>query len=348
MLASMHPNSTELLRRILRSVALGVPLALGPLALGSGCSTQCSPGRSMTSVHAVTPAIEAVLGTGASFSAANCATLCRALDFPIDAGGADAGPSMIDPDFASRAVTVTCRYATSVSLECEYRWPELCSTSGLCFTSTPGRAPQALVRAPASAPGGVAGWLAEAASLEAASVPAFEELAMELELHGAPAVLVRAARHAADDERRHARAVGWLARAYGAEPARFRRGEHAPRSLAELAADNAAEGCVREALGALAAVHQGAGAADVRAGATFRTIAREEAGHALLSLAIDEWARPRLRRAERRFTDEARQGALARARLEASQEPSVAQRVLLGVPDATRSSALAALADRAA
>ena len=82
-----------------------------------------------------------------------------------------------------------------------------------------GRRPPGL-RAAARVDGGAVGrWLATAADLEAASVPAFVQLARELIAHDAPAALVHAALAAADDEVRHAAAMTALARAHGAEPA---------------------------------------------------------------------------------------------------------------------------------
>ena len=61
--------------------------------------------------------------------------------------------------------------------------------------------------------------LAHAAYLEAASVAAFLDLAVQLETHGAPRALVRELRRAARDEMRHTRDVAALARERGAEPA---------------------------------------------------------------------------------------------------------------------------------
>lgn len=328
--------SSTLLRRILRAVAVGAPLSFGVMVL-DGCQTNCSPGQTAESRHPRTPFVEAVLGSTLGSGGA-CDRLCRSLDMPADAAGP---PSTIPSWIHAYAPHITCRYEDD-ELVCHYETNEICSTSTLCSTSTPGRAPQALLAERAT--WGVGGWLAEAARLEAASVPAFEELARELSAHGAPRTLVRGARASARDEVRHARVMTSLARAYGAEPTDFRRGEHGLRSLEEVAVDNAAEGCVREALGALAAVLQAERAMDPTAAAAFRSIARDEARHALLSFEVDDWARSRLPSAARGRMDEARDAALSRARHEASFEPPTSLRVLLGAPDATRASDLAALA----
>lgn len=65
-----------------------------------------------------------------------------------------------------------------------------------------GRRPEGFVDVPRG--GTLRGWLASAMHLEAESVRAFERLGRELEAYGAPAELVAAARHAAEDERDHA------------------------------------------------------------------------------------------------------------------------------------------------
>jgi hypothetical protein len=199
-----------------------------------------------------------------------------------------------------------------------------------------GRRPQSLV-AGGSRGADVAAWLAEVAHLEAASIPAFDELAVELALHRAPSRLSQLARASADDERRHARVVQALALRFGAQPATVRRGAAAPRSLSAVAVDNAVEGCAREAFGALVAAHQATAAVDPFVRAAFAGIARDEARHALLSFALDDWARDRVGANGRRRAEELRQEELRRMRSELT-EPSVDRRIVLGLPDATRAS----------
>jgi hypothetical protein len=125
-------------------------------------------------------------------------------------------------------------------------------------------------------------------------------LARELELHGAPNVLARVARRSMHDEIRHARIMSSLAGA----PIEVTVAIGQPRSLEEMALDNAQEGCVREAFGALEAAWQSVHAKDPVVRAANMEIARDEARHALLSLAIDDWSAPRIGRAKLRAARE--------------------------------------------
>lgn len=173
------------------------------------------------------------------------------------------------------------------------------------------------------------------AHLESAAVPAFFELASEMDLHGAPRAMSRTARHSARQEVVHARLVGRLARRFGGDVPMVERGETAPRSLFEMAKDNAFEGCVREAYGALLAAHQAAHALDPEVRSTFARIARDEAQHALLSLALHDWARTRVSDAERRVLDETREEGVATLIATASLEEPDSSLAIAGLPSAT-------------
>ncbi len=178
--------------------------------------------------------------------------------------------------------------------------------------------------------------LAEMAELEAASIPAFERLARELEAHGAPRALVRRARTAMHDEVRHAEAVRSLAVAYGARPREVSLPSLAVRALVDFALENAVEGCVRESYGALVSTYQGeAGPPELRA--IFAAIARDERQHAALASDVDTWVREKLSDADRRALDVARQRAVRELRevLEVSEEVRA-----LGIPGGTQAVAL--------
>ena len=267
------------IRTLLRRIALGLPVVVGPIVLAGGLAgcggQQCTPGARMTSSHAATAEVIAMIGMGASFMPSECAALCLQLDGVqgpdagvSDSGSADAGAQSIDPSFALRA-TITCAFESSDILSCTYQGQTVCTGSSCVIPpcAIAGRLPDALV---ASRPHGardlVSAWLASTAHLEAAAVPAFEDLAEELALHGAPRGLSLAARRSADDERRHARVVGALARRVGIAPPPVERRAREPRELFAVALDNAMEGTVREAHAALIAAHQGehARSAEVR------------------------------------------------------------------------------------
>lgn len=131
--------------------------------------------------------------------------------------------------------------------------------------------------------------LARMAALEAASVDAFRILARELASYGAPASLLRGCRRAAHDEARHARSMDVLARRAGAKRCRVTRAKARRRSLVAIARENAREGCVGEAWGALLAHVQATTATDPAVRRAMAPIAKDEARHAALSSAVDAW-----------------------------------------------------------
>lgn len=185
-----------------------------------------------------------------------------------------------------------------------------------------GRRPAGLLAGPSGGIGaGVADYLAEAAHLEAAAVLAFDQMATRLRAAGAPAHLVAAADRAREDEIRHARAMGALARIHGREPVAPRLGDPGDQSLEALAVENAVEGCVRETYAVLRAMWQAKHASDPRIRAALAVVAREEAQHAELSWELDAWLSSRLDARARRRVAEARAQALASLREELHGAP---------------------------
>lgn len=152
---------------------------------------------------------------------------------------------------------------------------------------------------PSARPRTAGEYLARAAHLEAASVAAFARIAEELEALGAPSVLVERARRAAIEEETHARLLGDLARAHGAEPPPFVWKPYELRGAFELALDNTTEGCVNETFGALVLHVQALTAEDAAERQVFASIAEDEARHAELSHDVADWLDGRLSRAER-------------------------------------------------
>ena len=174
-----------------------------------------------------------------------------------------------------------------------------------------GRCPEGLA-APASRGAGDAlgAWLAANAHLEAASIDAFEILAAELGAHRAPLSLIRAARTATVDERRHSEVIGRLAVSRGAVPpaAYVKRGP--VRDIEAVARENAVEGCVRETYAAMLACRQACAATDPTIRSAMAGIARDETRHAALAWAVDGWSQALLPPAARRRVREARREAL--------------------------------------
>ncbi len=177
-------------------------------------------------------------------------------------------------------------------------------------------------------------YFAAMTELEAASVFSFERLASELAAHGAPVALVRRARAAADDERRHARVAGALASRFGTEPTPPKSGPTEIRALEAIALENAVEGCVRETFGALSATLQAEQARDEKVRAALRRIAVDETSHARLAWDVAEWIASKLDQDARARVTAASRAAVAELRVEVGREQPAIVREIAGLPDA--------------
>lgn len=158
---------------------------------------------------------------------------------------------------------------------------------------------------------GLAGYLAGAAHLEAASVLAFDELAGQLTRWGAPEALISRCRQAAEQERAHASAVGALATARGATPLTPAR-EAAPDDLFTAALHNAVEGCVGETWAALLAGWKAGHASTEELRRVYASLAADEASHAELAWDLHAWMLSRLDEAQRDAVNGAQRRALSR------------------------------------
>ena len=181
---------------------------------------------------------------------------------------------------------------------------------------------------------------ANAAQLEAASVHAFRTLRAELEAHGAPARLLRAAERAERDEVRHTRVTSALARRFGGKPLAPQVDARPIRSLEEIARENAVEGCVRETYGALLGHWQALAAEDPVVRTAMQRIAADETRHAALAWEVAAWANARLTPDERSRVDAARAEESRRLRAEVMHEPPAELVRIGGVPSAARAAIL--------
>lgn len=267
-----------------------------------------------------------------------CTKLCGSSSFDIchlptdyvDAIVEKNGPFIFSYGDAGPPKQLACpTWTADVSVQCvryeqRGKWHDGCPING--------RRPSGLVASQRSRRDDVASYLARSAHLEAASVHAFERIAAELMALGAPAVLMTECLQAAREETEHARRVGALSRARGAEPEPVDvAAARAPCAFA-LALENAAEGVVREAYGALQALvsSRRAQAADVRA--TMAAITRDEASHAELSLRIGAWLDTQLSEEQRARVACERRAAIAQLRSELADEPSQRMQRELGLP----------------
>ena len=188
------------------------------------------------------------------------------------------------------------------------RFPPL-STSSSCVSTT-GRP---LRRNDARAPVAGAQWCApprdrarddsaarvwtERACLEWASVPAFCELAQQLQASGAPATLIARAREAAADELRHAVLSAETAASLAGAPAlgldppvtSDRAAAGGGAGVVRLAVESYLDGCIGEATAAAVAAREADLAGDADLARMQGTIARDEARHAELAWDILAW-----------------------------------------------------------
>jgi hypothetical protein len=142
-------------------------------------------------------------------------------------------------------------------------------------------------------------WLADARA-EHASVPAFEHLADDLAVAGAPEHLGAWARRAALEEVSHAALCFAIARAYAGctfrasrlvFPRGWLRHRGSRRGLVKrLAVESLFDGCIEEGTAARSAEEAAREAEDPAIRRALECIARDEARHAELARAIVEWA----------------------------------------------------------
>ena len=170
------------------------------------------------------------------------------------------------------------------------------------------------------------------------------QLDRQLRALRAPEALLVRVHRARADEVAHARITTALAERFGARPPAPRvsgaRDPHAPDALLQLALENAAEGCVREAYGALVAAHQASHATDAGVREAFARIAVDEAAHAELSFALDEWLSPRLSDSDRRLVAHAKAHAWTDLAVACEVEPAPEVVRVAGMPTAAAARAL--------
>jgi hypothetical protein len=195
-----------------------------------------------------------------------------------------------------------------------------------------GRRPAGLVEdGRGHSPLSLGAYFAECAWLEAASVIAFRDLTIALRSLDAPASLVEACAAAAREETRHVQLAEALAARFEGQPRRVSVSVAKPRSIFDLALENAVEGVVRETFGAAVALWRAEHATDPEVKATMREIAEDECGHAELALRIASFLDDRLTADERSTIERARHAA-ARELVMSLDEPTAVIVDVAGVP----------------
>lgn len=202
-----------------------------------------------------------------------------------------------------------------------------------------GRRPAALVSPELKANDTAGALFARMAHLERASVAAFDRLATELRALGAEVSLLQRVARARADELRHAGLMEQRSRRHGHALLELHVGAPVPRSLLEIALENAVEGCVRELFGALVVRFQAQRASELELRQELAAIAEDETAHAALAYDVASWLAPRLTRDEQAQVHAAVPQAVA-ALAERLSDPSAEQREVCGMPTRAEASAL--------
>ncbi len=197
----------------------------------------------------------------------------------------------------------------------------------------PGRMPAGLHYEEQTANPALGQYFAAMTAMESAAVTAFRYLLRELEAYQAPAGLIALARTAIREEIEHAQMAGLLAKACAANVPKIQVDDFQLRTLAEIARENAVEGCVNETFAAACGMWQYQHAELAVFREVIGHITEEETGHAALSWAIHEWVMPQLTPAEQAGIRHAQAEAVARLEhgFEAELHPAVRRAV--GLPD---------------
>jgi hypothetical protein len=203
-----------------------------------------------------------------------------------------------------------------------------------------GRRPQALT-VPRAEQDTVGELFARMAYLERASVTAFARMHEELRALGAPSQLLARVERAGVDEVRHAHVMAAWASRHEQRESALRIAPMQARTAAEIARENAVEGCVRELFGALVVRFQAARASDPSLREDLARIAEDEAAHAALAFDVAAWLEPRLALHERLELEGAITAALHELEAELV-EPGAGQREQGGLPSLAESRALLA------
>lgn len=153
---------------------------------------------------------------------------------------------------------------------------------------------------------------AKAYHAEASAVGAFLQLRKELAFHNAPQKLLDRCFLAAKEEIVHAQVMAKLAKKYKGELPRLDFGTFEPRSLIELAIDNAVEGCIFETFSALKVLQQFHNTDDLLFARTMKQIALDEISHAELAWDIHNYLMTKLSKEEQKIVRDIQQQAVTK------------------------------------
>jgi peroxiredoxin family protein len=182
---------------------------------------------------------------------------------------------------------------------------------------------------------GLGRYFARAYHAEASAVEAFLELRKELSFHNAPTELIDRCFLAAKEEVVHAQMMAKLAELHQGQLPDLSFGEFEPRTLLELALDNAVEGCIFETFSALKILRQAQKATDSVIAQTLNSIAKDECNHAELSWDIHRYLMTKLSNEEQTLVQKAQKEAVIKIGTASNNisQLSIEEQELLGVKE---------------
>ena len=178
-------------------------------------------------------------------------------------------------------------------------------------------------------------YFARVSNAEASSIAAFLQLRKELAFHNAPKELLDRCFLAAKQEVDHARVMVQLAENHQGKLAPFIFGKFEPRTLLDLALDNAVEGCIFETFSALKLLQQAQNSNHPVLAQTMQQIALDEVAHAELAWDIHKYLLTKLSTEERSIVRKAQRDAVQKLmnNLDSHQQFTSGEQEFLGITE---------------
>lgn len=321
------------LQRLLRGAVLSaMPLAAMTMACGDPCM---GPETRKDTQSSISKKLDASVAVPLSFE--DCAKQCQNL---IQQEKAQLGGGTLENFKATKCETKKDANDEGM-IDCDASYTLVSqSYTGAPGCPVPGRMPAGLSVHKNADCNELGRYFAQMASMEEAAVTAFRYMVEELEAYNAPEEMLALARQAIDEEVEHAALARMLAEAYGGQPWQIEVEPFALRPLAEIALENAAEGCVNETFASACAMWQSEHAKEAAVREVMARIAYEESRHAELSWALDAWLMPQLSTEDQRRCQQAKADAVAQLEHSFSIGAPPAVRQEVGLPEPHQAAAL--------
>ncbi|MCB9638848.1 MAG: ferritin-like domain-containing protein [Myxococcales bacterium] len=322
--------TSDQLKKILRSAVFASLPAIA--ALQMGCDpcygpTQRTPTE--TTISDKLPSTDAI-----PLSMDECIRRCRTLIDQQRAQGNPFGGYGSIEDFTTSVCETKLDDQGNGQIDCKANYDVVVTPlTGAAGCPVPGRLPTGTQIHAQENTHELGQYFAQMAAMETAAVTAFRYLVRELEAYQAPASLIESAQQAIEEEIQHAHLAGLLAQAYGAETPVLEIEPFRLRPLAEIALENATEGCVNETFAAACGMWQQEHAELDAFRAVVGRIVEEESRHAALSWAIHAWAHPQLTSEEQAHCRQAQKAAVEALEQNFLEEAPPHVRLAVGLPN---------------